>query len=786
MLSMSALRFVRRPTPRDERGAAALMVAVVTCFVLFFVAALTVDIGNTWARRGSLQGQADRAAKLAAEQLPVDSTTVGTTPTASQLKAAKTAAFYLLCHTVSGQRDLTPTIPTCPSAGTYLTNSAIETFAEAMLSNGTSTSPSRTGSISFPTVNQIKVTAPSAKIEYGFGKLAGADQSIQSKSATAVVLSPGDVLPVGMSATCIANALGGLQALGLGDAISKLLPINYISTGRPYQAGTVPVTPLPATPGDTDWTDVTGLYNNHPATINVNASLSSIAPNGAVTIALDWTSGKTGFSIETIRIYIRKKGYVVGDPTGFYVVDVSIPLLQQGNTSGTQQVSLNLPAGDYEAMVRLSGRNNGNPLSSLQHWINNANQNAEFNVPEAGAIQNVVSCARPAQSPRLGFTSPTGDSDAMAVNFAQGLDHGLAHFPGLGNALDGLNLASTTLPGSVGGLVGTVNSLFQCDTNSRVKKDYSTRRTDGPNCFHVDTAQDWSTAVTQGLLTGGTASTGAYNGRLRCPTTGPCNFKSSRPVLTNPGGITGNYNNDAFADFIKSPGVLNDPFFMALDSFLSPSLPLVTPPNNVVDEALYDSPRFFWAPVSLSAFTTIAPGAAGHHPILAFRPVFLTSDSSTSTAASSIDTLLLDLVTAAASRGYSLQSVLQNFTDSLLNLNPCDGVVSLLSILTGLLTGPQANTCALTLLKTPMFSSTSGTTTVGAFIEKYLGSNIVTKDSSNTGSFGGLVIDKAAAKVRAARIMTIAPGALPAVPRNYSGPTTDYLGVGPKIIRLVK
>lgn len=773
---------------RDERGASAVLVALVTCFVLFGVAALTVDLGNTWARRGSLQAQVDRAAKFAAEQLPVDTTTVGATPTDSQLLVAKAAAYYLACNRVSGQSDLS-TIPACPSAETYTSDAGITTLASAMLTNGAGSGTSAVGAITFPTINKVSITAPDALVTFGFARILGADNSVQTKSATAVVLSPGELLPVGMSATCIAAAVGAATLGGVGDYISKVVPINYISTGYPNQSGTMPVSALPYTPGDTDWTDVTGLYNNHPATINVNVTLSSVAGNGAVTVALAWTSGKAGFTIETIHIYIRKKGYVVGDPTGFYVVDVSIPLLQQGNTSGTQTVSLNLPAGDYEAMIRLDGRNGG-VGGNVQHWINNANQNAEFNVPETGTIQNVVSCARPAQSPRLGFTSPTDDSDAMAVNFAQGLDHGLAMFPGLGDALDGLQLASTTPPSSVGGLVGTVNSLFQCDSNSRVKKDYSTRRTDGANCFHVDTTQDWSIPLTKGLLTGGSTTAGTYTGRLKCPSTGQCNFNSTRPVLTNPGGISGTYNNDYFGDFIKSGGLLNDPFFMALDSFLSPSLPLVTPPSDVVDDALYQSPRFFWAPVSLSLFTTVSPGDAGDHPILAFRPVFLTSDSSTTTAASSIDELLNGLLKAAALSGYSAQSVVQNFTDTVLGLNPCGGLLSILSILdpvlSNLVLSSTWTACELNLVKTALFSSTSTSTTVSAFLAKYLGANIVTQDASNTGSFGGLVIDKAAARVRAARIMTIAPGALPAPAQDYSGPTTDYLGVGPKIVRLTQ
>jgi hypothetical protein len=41
-------------------------------------------------------------------------------------------------------------------------------------------------------------------------------------------------------------------------------------------------------------------------------------------------------------------------------------------------------------------------------------------------------------------------------------------------------------------------------------------------------------------------------------------------------------------------------------------------------------------------------------------------------------------------------------------------------------------------------------------------------------------------ELRALRFMTIEPSALPVVPHDFSGPTTDYLGVGPKIVKLVK
>lgn len=41
-------------------------------------------------------------------------------------------------------------------------------------------------------------------------------------------------------------------------------------------------------------------------------------------------------------------------------------------------------------------------------------------------------------------------------------------------------------------------------------------------------------------------------------------------------------------------------------------------------------------------------------------------------------------------------------------------------------------------------------------------------------------------QLRALRFMTIEPSALPSVPGDYDGPVSDYLGVGPKIIKLVK
>ena len=49
---------------RDDRGAIAVLTALVSV-VLLVMAGFAVDIGNTWARRGQLQVQADRATFVA-------------------------------------------------------------------------------------------------------------------------------------------------------------------------------------------------------------------------------------------------------------------------------------------------------------------------------------------------------------------------------------------------------------------------------------------------------------------------------------------------------------------------------------------------------------------------------------------------------------------------------------------------------------------------------------------------------------------------------------------------
>jgi hypothetical protein len=760
-----------RARARDDRGAVSVVVALLTCGVLLVVGALTVDMGNTWARRGQLQHQADLAAKFAAEQLPVVATQVPVTPLASQLKVARAAAYYLACHPVVGQDALSP-VPACPAAGTYLTDAAIGRYAEALLSNGRTHLDADAGAITFPAVNQVSLTTPAARVAFGLGRTVGSTGTVQTRTATAETLSPGNLLPVGLSLTCLANPLGTLP-LGVGDTVSKVMPINYISTGRPGQTGGTPQN-VSYTSGLTDWSDITNAYNNSAGSNTMTTGYPTITTSGVVTVSFDWRGNRNGWTVDSVRIYLRKVGYKVGDTTGLY----ESPEIDAGTlptAAGTSTWSVALPAGTYEAVIRFTGRNGA--FTQSQAWRANTPY-PTFVVPETGELKNLVSCARPMLSPRAGSANGTdaGDREALAVNLARGLDHGLAAYPGLADLLDGLRLSSSAQAASTLSTLATNPSFaFECLTNPAVKLDYATRRTDGPNCVRVDTTRDWSDELTKGLLTGSRTAAGPYAGRLACPASGPCNHLATRPVLTDPGGITGRFNNDQLQDFIRKdaaggPRYLSDPFFVSLDTYLHPSVPVVTPPNDTIEPGLYSSPRFFWAPVVSTAYVTTGAGKAADYPVLTFRPVFLTSDSSTQIQ-TPIDMLLLRLVNQAAS-GLTLGQVLASFGDPCPTLMGVLGLVSSLTGILGLSTSHQ-QACELELVKTAFSSS------------KYL-SNLTSYAGSTTVTAGGLVIDSAAKRMRNARIMTVAPDALPAVPQTYSGPTVPYLGVGPKMVRLVR
>ncbi|MFP5253297.1 MAG: pilus assembly protein TadG-related protein, partial [Actinomycetes bacterium] len=196
---------------RTERGAVALISGLVSV-VLLVVAAFVVDIGGTWARRGQLQVQADQAALYAAASLPAHDAD-------SKLTVARKAAWYIACHPVLGQRDLSA-IPACPATSTT-PSPELDAYAQSLLD---------AGMVTFPASNQVTVTTPPAQVDFSFGQVAGAEGTVQQKTASARVLSPGTIEPFGLSLNCLLTVADNLPGQ-LGSTTSQVLPLNYLAPG---------------------------------------------------------------------------------------------------------------------------------------------------------------------------------------------------------------------------------------------------------------------------------------------------------------------------------------------------------------------------------------------------------------------------------------------------------------------------------------------------------------------------------------------------------------------------
>src|SRR5262245_18891125 len=119
---LSARRRGRNGRTHDERGAVAIIMALVS-IVLFSIAALTVDLGNAFARRTDTQTQADFGA-LAAGRLQTSTATAGMT-----IPPAMVAAVRDAMNNNQPQDDKSP----CWTTKTCVTSAQL---TDGTLSNG--------------------------------------------------------------------------------------------------------------------------------------------------------------------------------------------------------------------------------------------------------------------------------------------------------------------------------------------------------------------------------------------------------------------------------------------------------------------------------------------------------------------------------------------------------------------------------------------------------------------------------------------------------------------------
>ncbi|WP_300464751.1 Tad domain-containing protein [uncultured Nocardioides sp.] len=637
---------------RDDRGAVAVLTGLVSV-VLLIVAGFAVDIGNTWARRGQLQVQADRAATYAAQFLPADSA-------AEQLELAKGVAFYYACHAVQGQRQLDASIPACPADPS---SSTLDAYAQDLLDDDM---------VTFPVRNQVKVVTPWARIDYGFGRAAGADGSTQRKTATARVTSPGMLSPMALSLDCLldvgANVLGGAG-----------VPFGYISTTHQGSGASTTSTTWPGT-----YTYVADPQLNGIAPGRINQQLLGPYPTVQVS-GSQWPV--LGANQRYVSVFRQGSTVpVTQEVGGNLVLDAGNNRRRVGHIPVTVPALVAATTGTWQVKVVVENLVAGVPVSRTY-----STDTSTFDVDPLVSTTD-VSCGRLLKSPRAG----TQANINFVHNLQEGVDHLIDQHPSLvslGTSLDDLDLAE----------LSTLLGLTEC-AGTDVKDTNGLQPGETPTCVVTNMSNAYEAGFTPGMI--------GSEGRLACTADNPC--RPGKSFSFN--GVA--LNNDLFTDFVNNTSLLTSDIFFDLDTYLDTSLPVVTPQSNLSRE-IYNSHRFMWVAV-VSTAGAVSAVQAGDYPVVTFRPIFITQSSALSGVLPLLDTGLLSLLVP------TLQSAL-----SLLD------------------------TSMRTLLQ-PGLTDQNG----------------LLVDSSNN--------------LSAVRFMTITPDALPAVPADYAGPEAEYLGVGPRIIRLVE
>lgn len=605
-------RLIDRRT--DERGVIAI-IAGIAATTMFVAGALAVDLGNTWARRGNLQGQADQAALFAAHYLPANDD-------AGKTRVAKAAAYYILCNRVYGQTEIDPSMPSCPGSPSS-TDPAFSSYAAGLLSSG---------KVSFPTIDgstgsYVKVITPQAKIDFGFGVVAGASDSVQAKTATAHVGSPGSVSPMSLSLNCLLSAATNLPA-GLGDTLTGILPLNYIAPG-----------PITVDNMVTKWPS--GMSNQLQNTIGMVSMTPNSTPQGVNPLAVAVAGTGWGLVLSQIKLV-----FALGDQSGATVDSLpSAPVtsLNLGLGIGVVQIPSEVysKVGTWKVKVAVKP-------SLLSPWAY-SKTDYDFTVQLPTVTQDLLGCARLIKTPR---DLQQGTPGNLEYSLKAGIDHPIATNP---------NLLTFNLPQplTVPSLLTALNSstsLVSC--NNTLPNIYDTGGVHPvPNCVMPEQGANTYKEFTDGMLgpseevpADSSTNQAAYDapGRLICTDSQPCQHS-----FTLPGFPGRTINDDKFTDFVDPDraNLLTESMFFNLDTYLLNDVPVVTP-HSALLPGLYDSARFMWVPVISSP---VAPNNADYYPVLTYRPIFITQDAPP--GMDSID-MVLDLV--------------DTWVKTLLNIDPSD------------------------------------------------------------------------------------------------------------------
>lgn len=510
---------------RSERGAYAVMFAILALF-LMAIAGLAVDLGNAYARKSDVQGQADFAALAAGAEL--DSVS-GTVPPA----VVAAARDFLNNNKPFGDDSV------CPGGSRCVTSVQL---IDGNLGNG---------EVRFAN-GGLQVHTPLEFVDYGLAGVMGFDGDNVQGDATVGLFSPGPMVPFFLPHDCAAGTV--------------ILKASSYNPGAPTF-------------------DPPSANGNTIATLN---SLNTTTVPGAVASTLTIFGEK--FTSPLLVDFTKEEGSVddrVPDmpAPGITADSVTLYASQDDEATVTLPPAVFNKPGEWYLRV-----NNGNGWSrDVQTFIV-----GNPTPPPAGCGQRSTGDFGVVDSPRTVGPVPSNNlAEATALNMALGLDHN----PSLWSQSTTAPLpprdqdaCSKPAPGPAPGAVLDVAPSK-----------------DGVNCVEVKTGMNTDT-VTEGMVAGVNTSP-ITRGRLdtgssTCDRTGGT---TPRTVLAK------SINDDVLSCFL--------PAGVTVGQVSGETLP--TAFEGVLDEAIFDSPRFMVVPV---IDFPINP-QNGFYPIVTMKPVFITDET---------------------------------------------------------------------------------------------------------------------------------------------------------------
>jgi hypothetical protein len=545
---------------RDDHGAIAVMVAILAVLLLS-VAALTVDLGQAYVVKRGIQKQTDFAALAGAAGDDLPMTASGLGCNSTSPDSYGGVAAKATDQAIIDTAAYLSTQP----GGTDVTSTQL---VDCRLANGEAGygmfSKDATGVHLNPNKNQLSVISPAQRVDFGFAQVMGFNNIDVAGQATVEIKSPlQKTLPFYAFQGCDWGEKVIANPTNGQSANGVLLSHgSETNSGRLNTLTTNPATTPPQVP----------LYVTSPNdSLVINADTGTLAGATDVGFFLSGTNGpgpepstidSTQFSVSNGVLTIAHLPTTVTSVQAVWYVRVKISGTWSPVTTGS----------GANVVLRALPLTVGAP--SLTCGVGSSSGNfGTLDLPPDPVVAGI-----------------NGDAKKqIAYNTIKGLSHGLSHFPP--------NVAASPYYCEPPRPAGTI-----------------AWPADGTNCVPVKTGLD-SAAAEMGLVLGIT-NPSYPQGKLEENNTDPVtkcpnNYPGGTTHLTTLRGHT--INNDVltcfFTDDATTIGLVSNQIYAG---------------PAVIDQAIYNSPRFVQIPILGSQPTN---GSSHQYEIIDFRPAFIADQS---------------------------------------------------------------------------------------------------------------------------------------------------------------